>query len=91
MMPNITCPSERVSAAGTAFLLLIAASECAMILFLTSGSRLSIASEVQPWNSLGRLSWSGSVNLRFRRLRPGTRSDSSLGSLWVYAKIISVE
>lgn len=71
MMPNITCPSERVFAAGTAFLLMTAASECAMILFLISGFRLSIASEVQPWSPLGRLTSSGSVNLRLRRASLG--------------------
>ena len=90
-MPNITCPSERVFAAGTTFLLLTAASEFAMMLFLISGSRLSIASEVQPWSSLGRLNSSGSVNLRLRRASPGVMSHSfKFDSLFVCEIKVSV-
>lgn len=71
MMPSITCPFERVFSAGTAFFFLIAASEYLMILFLSSGLKLSIASDVQPCMSEGRLKMSGSVKVRLRRLSPG--------------------
>jgi len=85
MIFNITWPSDLVVSTGTGFLLLIAAFECLMILLLSLGSILSMASEVQPWRSFGRTRFSGSVKRRLRRLSPGAKSlYMSLGNCSVW-------
>jgi hypothetical protein len=69
MTPHITCPSERVFSVGTGFLLLIAASECAMILFW-----------IQVINSVGGPAMEFLGTLEMKRLCEFTLASCESGS-----------